>query len=765
MNHLDAIRSGTTPPPPMLTAAVDMVCTLVQPAGERTGSATHSRGDSSEPALAMPDGADQLIAILGKRGSGKSTLLAAVCSATRRKCGAIVLPTVRPDVFAATDSMLLAVLLTVEALSFDILTTAPREDDAEGNLSFALSEALRAASVSSGGAYYALTASRESAGQYGVDAVSIVRHRLRTGASVNRLFQALRVATNKPLAPIVVPIDDADLSPANVGSVLSAVRLLGSLPAVYPIICASRDQLQLTVNADVKQQYSSNISDGAAYTLATEIVSKLLRAERCVSPPTIARSDRASFTPIGHNKTLYQTLAGPNLASGNRLAQLIWVDQQDHSRLQPTEINQWLPETPRGLEQVCNATALLYTIAQTSGDQVTAYQTLVNLILPSVPGLDVQIEQAQQPTSKARRTSSEILFRWPNLTIGIAARGRFRQAATDPNLRFAVRYLNNVTASVYLPTETGDEDTRVRLAPSAVSAVEAIQELSISGLIGAPAGLGTAYLGERDFEFLQAVSILGQATDDRFMAMPDSIGVQAIARSTLAWNRLVDFASEANRVRSAKGAASLVRRYLHLVGAFWLDGSVRALNSTRPPKLEHLIGDLCAKYLRYVDTQSHMESYSLARAFTNWFEIRLPNVFHSILLGPDQTRAACSAWIAALSAGPRAVEATSELREAFESRLAKQIDEERRKKSGSNAWIFGYDMISDVIGTEFHADVLMFGEEFRSRRRSRSMGTDILGGSVELAESGAYKYAPHQTREGDEELKVLREVLEQYRLR
>jgi hypothetical protein len=249
--------------------------------------------------------------------------------------------------------------------------------------------------------------------------------------------------------------------------------------------------------------------------------------------------------------------------------------------------------------------------------------------------------------------------------------------------------------------------------------------------------------------------------------MPDGCGMQAITRAAIAWNRLVGDARTSSRDRQ-DGASSVVRRFIQLVVGYWLQGNDRVLTARRLPSLERSIELSSLEYLKRVrdDNISHHDQYSLGRAYCHWFERRLPYLFHTVILGENKTNMVINRWLDAISAGPHGVETTGDLRTAIEARFARQFDEERRRKLGENSWIYGYHVLAQSIGTELYADMLIFKDAFEERRRSRLMGHDILGDSIGLSGvKGPYEYAPHRTVEGDEEMKVLREILEQYRSR
>ncbi len=760
------IRAGEVEPPAVLLPAITIIKKMVEAAGVA----------SPEPAqiTRFHDSAESLISILGKRGSGKTTILAAACASLERTKSALVLPTIRPELFEATDSLLLAMLLEIENwLVADIAGQHISVD--RSDLGPALAEAMRSVSSSSPGAYSALASGSESTGQYGIDAVAIVRHRSRLTSSLTALFAVLRQHFGYgDGTPVVVPVDDADMSPANLRSILTAVRVLGAIPGVVPVICADRRQLEIATLADIHQQYGGHIGDGAADRLAAQVVAKLLRPERCVAPPVLPERDRAKFAPIGQGRSIEQLLddIGGTARTHRSLRTLIWKESEITQAHEPDGVNAWLPETPRELEYLWETILALVESDQYTdvGIRAQHVQRFIDHVLASSREFEVSVETKEPSKRKRPQPGPAIRLRWPTMNYGVTAEGRYTPAATNKELRLRLRRLNYVGAALYLnasrvKTTADEQDQRQQLSPAGVSSMEALQALVASGYLGeCPAS--PSMISEQQFEFLQNITINGERTDDLFLSMPDSCGVQAITRAAIAWNRLVDDARTSNRDRN--GAGSTIRRFMQLVIRYWLLGDERVLVARRPPSLERSMEVGSLEYLKHVgnDDISHIDDYSAERSYCHWFECRLPYLFHPAILGPGKVETIVGRWLDAISAGPRAVEATSVLRTALEGRFARQFDEERRRKLGENSWIYGYHVLARHIGTELYADMLMFKDAYEERRRSRVVGHDILGDSIGLSGvKGPYQFAPHRTVEGDEEMKVLREVLEQYRSR
>ncbi|MGC4845593.1 P-loop NTPase fold protein [Micromonospora sp. DT15] len=712
------------------------------------------------------DGAGSLIAITGGRGSGKTTLLAAACAHLRNSNRAVVLPPLQPQIFEATDSLLLGLLIQVEDWISSRLTGAGNENGLGHDVMAAIADATRGISVSTGGALEALHASRESTGQYGVDAASIVRHRVRAASQLERVFvEIARGLGLPPNTPVIVPIDDADLSPVHVRGILDAIRALAQVKQAVPMICIDRRQLQLGVAADIVGSYKGHLNYTDASQLSSQVIAKMLRPERTISPPWLSVPERIAFTPIGETVSLGQLLG--ERSDSASLSSLIWGLADRHADNELRDANAWLPETPRELEYVWETFSAMQRVPSGEVLPIHHARRLIQHLFDYGREYDVAVETAVSRASKA--SNKGLVLKWPAANLGVAASGRFATAVSTGRLRLRVRKLARITAIVAAESsDAGSGTNEARsLSPGTVAGIQALEELAICGRLGNAAKVMPFYIGLREFEFLQSVPINGENTDDQFFFMPDSSGVQAINRAGTAWNDLVSYARRSSRERQRSGATEMVRKLIHLVTTYWLNGAETALAARRIPALQRSMQSASLEYLKRVqnDDVSHHEMYSLSRAYCHWFEQRLPYLFHQNLL-ERETTSVIEQWLDAISAGPRAVEATTELRAALEGRFSKKFDEERRRKLGENSWIYGYEGLASSIGTELHADILVFREPYNERRRSRPAGSKVLVGAVGLSEAkGTYEYSTHNTVEGDDDMKVLLEVLEQYRSR
>lgn len=710
----------------------------------------------------LSESANSAVAIFGPRGSGKTTLLAAACRRLDSERRGLVLPILQPEIFESTDSLMLACLLNLE----DMLGQFEGDpSDGGPDAATAIARAIRAVAASSGGAYQALLESRESAGQYSIDAASILRHRALIPSLMTDAFRAVTTLFGLPASsPTIIPIDDADLSPQNLASVITAVRTLGTLPGVIPIITSDQRHLELAVAADLMDQYKGGIDLEAARALSRQILAKMIRPERTVSPAWLTYEQKERFVPIGADGVgLSAQLAGVKGSKmSSSMGESMWSSTPRTAPLEPMSINSWLPETPRQLERLWHAARdnrLNASVDPTRRAQ--RLQRFVEALIQSTDQFSLHLEPARASVDASGK-SLELV--WPNLQYGISSRGAFVRVDTAPGIRLRVRSVARFTGALFPDSSTQDGVRgQVRLTNASISCVQAVQQLAISGILGGTRDAGPTYIGPKEFEFLQSLKINGVDTDDLFFSMPDSVGVSTMTRAAVAWNQLVEFA-RAGRFASETETAAFIRKYVQLVSEYWAGGRESMLTMARPPSLARALDQAASRYLSidHADRISHQSDYTAEKSYCHWFEVTLPQIFHASLLGDDSCRASIASWLNSVSSVGRGGEAVEQLRTHMTVRLEKMIEGQRTRKDDSNSWIYGYRELANVIDAGLFADVLLFEAGFKERRRSSAAGHEMLVGHVELAHAkGAYEFQPHATAEGNSELKILRDVLKQ----
>ena len=714
------------------------------------------------------EGDEFAIAILGPRGSGKTTLLAAVCRELERSKKAIVLPVLQPEVFESTDSLVLALLLKIESRFLLTSSGGTARSVQESSLGLALREAIRSASAASAGAFHALAMSSETAGQYGVEATSLLRHREALGRALEELANAIRIDSDAPAGqPIVVPIDDADLAPANLQQVLSTIRLLGRIPDVYPVICADREQLTLAVQSSLATDYGRTLPLAKHEELARQILTKLIRPERTFAPPWLDAAARIDFVPFGGSRSIRNLAEEFSKRFG---AELIWRSTSQTLPSEPATVNGWLPETPRELEHLWFALdRFLSAPSRGHSDQVDIYS--VNRLISALLGGTSEFSVSARPrmaNAVGRGVHSRLHLDWDGVeNLGISAQGEWRHAATSRQVEVRLRRFGRIRAIPPRDTQQGDADQgpRPSLSDRSTSLVQLVQELAISGVEGLKSSMEPGFLGAEEAAFLQAVNLQGRRTDDRFLLFPESCGLTAQARVFTLWNRMVLDAAAISR-RCLGDASYLVRRHIYLIVNYWLLGKTKSLHVAQLPSLTRLLEFASDEYLRRISALGDLEStgrYNQDAAYCRWFETSLPATFHADFLPKKATYDSVNQWVAATAAAGRGSVARQEMRDLFMGRFASRFETERRKQDGESSWIYGYRALADVLGGEAQGDVAMFREHYYERRRSRGMGRDVLFGAVALSQKASrYSYAPRRTVEGDRDLALIREVLQQY---
>lgn len=702
------------------------------------------------------------VAILGPRGSGKTTLLQAVCRSLIDQRNCLVLPILQPEVFESTDSLLLACLLNLEELSAHLEKPTNTASTGSG---IVLSNAIRAVAASSAGAYQALLESRESAGQYSLDAASILRHRTSIPTLLEQAFQTVadRLGPNYKQRTIV-PIDDADLSPGNLVSVMNAVRVLGSLPNVIPIITADLQQLETAMAAEFVNQYHGNLGITQASHLAHQVLAKMIRPERTTSTAWLTFEHKEQFVPLfadgdnlrGQLRRVYASNSGPNLEG------VLWTSSPLTAPFEPMHLNAWLPSTPRELERLWYAIRnSRYDASEALARRPQRLQHLVDSMMQATNQFVVHIEPARAAVDASRKSLQLV---WPNIQFGVASTGSFVRSDALSGVQLRVRRIASYTAALFPDPSSSDRDEqRIRLTGGSVSCVQALQELAITGVLGGLRDPGPTYVGEKEFEFFQSLRLNGEGTDDTFFSMPHSVGVRAMSRAAVAWNSLVEFAQQ-NRRDNQPDPTSFVRKYIQVVSDYWTTGDDAKIELVPPPSLADALEKASGRYFSlYVNEDTdHLLDYTIGKSYCHWFETILPQVFHSALVGEDMCKAAIEVWLDGISGAGRSLEAAESVTVRLRDRLDKRIEGQRSRKDGAHSWIYGYRDLAEAVDTRLFADVLLFEEAFREQRRNTAVGHGMLEERVELANAkGSYEFQPHPTAEGAAEMRILRDVLSQ----
>ena len=777
MHSSSLIATGRAEVPRELASTAQLAVDLIS--SERAELAESRRAPELIGQL-YGDGAESLIAILGTRGSGKTTLLASICAELMRRTSDIVLPIVRPEVFSSADSLLAVTYVGIlerleltQGRSF----SDPILPDNESETGLLLTAARRATFASTDSAFAMLKRASSSVGQFSLEAASLIRQHTQLRSVLTALFDELRHTSSVGRdAIIVVPVDDADLVPRIVTSLLSDLRYLASFPGVVPIICADRDDLHRSVEGSLATELGPGMSRAQLARVARQQLDKTLRPDRILEPPYLDVADRLDFSPIGVDRPLrvvLQSVSDLLNVGVNGPNRLLWDPGRSGSVAAPEGANAWLPITPRGLEHLWYvASSVEADLRRPGGGHHSQWlQRLIDSVAGSSDEVRVRltVRSSSARRSRSRQISADAV--WPQLRLGVGTKSGWHTALDSRRVRIRLRDLARVTGGVRARESSqaakGDDDL-TDLSLSELSAALVVQELTLSPIFSPPGPSSPTGIGVAEFEFLQMISVNGQRTDDQFFFMPVSRGFNRMYSSTIAWNALVRVGHLARRSTSDSTAHAFMRAYLTIVSRYWLGGDARALSLRRLPRLERTMEACAARYVELSNSDDAFtgHTYAAESSYRSWFELLLPQSFHRSFLEKDALEYLIETWSAAIAASRNSRDATAELRDFLDNRFRSLIEDEQRKRLGSHSWIYGYKTLADAVWTELSNDIQLFEEGFEATRGDRALGRELIEETVTLATTRDLSDFPAvKSQEGDAELSLIQDVLEQLRSR
>lgn len=263
--------------------------------------------------IAVPD-RPRIVTILGGRGEGKSTTLVFALEQLRNP-GRLVLPVVDPERFAPGDSMLGWVLAhlrdsleqeTLEAQTSSGVTVQRALED------LSRSQALVASRYAEGLAQRGVTPE-----EYSRDAARLPAEGARFAKAWTMLLDSIALGQAQPHLQIVVPLDDADLHPSMLPSLLADAQALGASPRVVLLIAADevtlRQALLLAMLDDNTAAHELALAHDLERTrdirdlIERKIVKHFPRSLR-VTLRSVSADSRLDFCPVDRDRTLGELL-------------------------------------------------------------------------------------------------------------------------------------------------------------------------------------------------------------------------------------------------------------------------------------------------------------------------------------------------------------------------------------------------------------------------------------------------------------------------
>jgi hypothetical protein len=683
------------------------------------------------------------VAIMGDRGTGKTTLLNAVCVTLQEEADEyIVLPIMRPESFGYHDT----VISTFLASLYRWVAADATER------SFAIEDITRVSRIyaSSRTPVRALEASHNPI-DFAEDSLSVSRSSV---SFLAELAELLRRITSQPLSGrrlIVVPIDDPDLAPELLGTILRDVRTLGSMPGIVPLLCFSTADMQLELLAERRKRYDwlpNSVLNRQIERELDKVFPHKYRYE--LRPLTVF--ERAIFVPPGRRGTLGRLVG----LFSDSLSGLIDADVDLGAWLRASGylpgLTSPLPANPRLLVQVWESLNPSNPLPGTRMQVASIIiQRLISLIeRPLVLELSEDFSDDSRPLVITEVTDAQ------GSVVALEA-----QMAPNNNLRLIISrskpFLNTRSGETAVQTSrlsgiTGDvrrkgTDERVGLSKEAVSAHLALQELAVQ-LTPMSEQRRLTYLGEDDWRFLQDIRLSGHQTANISFLAPPATTFSDVCDLSDIWNSLVDLNLPIYDFHTyAKAHIALALAYLD---------SQRALRAQGFEQFEYVeLFELALS--RYKEVRSRRSGRQ--DAYCTWFEDHLPLQWHTSLLTEEVIETLAERHLATVMEGfadsRRAGRRRDDFLVYFDRAMRIAL---RESDAGTPTYLGGYSKVARILGSSYADRFDTVADEWRMHLLGERAGDVIVGASDDPSTSS---FAEEATEEGKRLLERAMKALDQ----
>lgn len=594
-----------------------------------------------------------VLAITGERGGGKSSLLGLMCQSLMDEGRDIVVPTLRPEMFSTSDTLVSALLSALWAsLSRERpgepewLSAVPDQDRAA--LGRACLSAARNYAISQTPAS-TLNLSANAAMDYAEETLLVSRSTTRAHRELASFISGLLAHAPTASHPlVVVPIDDADLAPAQIGRILNDLRFLAAIPGVVPVACFDF--------ADLRTEWLAARSAGVesrtrplSERLEREL-EKLFPQRARFAVPALTLPARRRFTPIGEEESLvvrWRRFVDGFEAVAECETTLKWVVDD---RPLPQGLTSPLPSTPRSLIQlwealdVRDAGADPLRSADEAGEQARLldFNRAMGLLInpfrywcadQGIAEPYVTIERAADTASYPLATEVQL----PELAFGISADRLFPEDSSAPH-EDATTYLRSVN-SVYLDAivppveqEAGIQPRarRLRLSIEAASALLAVQDVLLATDAVDQADR-TAYAGVDEWRFLQRTPLEDGANVEALAMFPCGASLGDIADLTRLWNAMAEFYGHVAPTRAL--LASTLRICAAYVERRHVDVDELCSVEASAADYQDALKQVTNVYRSVRDRKDARSAY-----FVAWFEELLPLQWHTSVFEVSRVR-------------------------------------------------------------------------------------------------------------------------------
>jgi hypothetical protein len=710
----------------------------------------------------LADGSSSLL-IMGDRGSGKSSLLVSVCAALLEENADVVLPIMRPDLFGESDSVISSFLASLWSVVAEGTSPGQERSEADRQLLGLLTDTARSYAASQTPAA-ALQHGTDSLVDFAEDTVSVSRSRTRLVGQVRRVAQSVCLPNGpeQQARVIVVPIDDPDLEPEMLGDVLRDLRVLGSIPGVVPISCLYREDLVAAWvgRHDLGRPASS---ERHRHHLFERALDKQFPYRLRFEVLPVSAAARPAFVPLGETRTLGEqlTLLRARLEAWSGTS---WpIDEALTCDAPEIDLPSPLPANPRSLVQLWNTIDAVVTARDDAEAVMTALRRLLDLLSEPIRlALRLPVgARFYQLGAVGDGSRQSIAFRLDQVRVGVSSSTGLDDAqpplqeldSPAPLGDIRLRPILRVTGSQAIEVDRGDRwdesPQRERLRRESLSALFAFQEIVYGGGAFDVEDATPDMIGNDEWSWLQRVQVADLSTDDHFVLLPGAKTLSEIVRSVELWNDLSQrSATGADTREMLTGAVVAATRIVHGGGL-----------PVELPSYQDALADAFETFVRVRDA-----STSGAKAYKDWFELLLPQQWHSAFFSVDELRSHCARHQDAIAAftgelDPLATDLRVTTKDIVDARLGRTLDSIHDDETQQRyCWIAGYFELAASIGSRHVERLGELHAQWRERASTiRAGGT--LAGSVVTRRSGVRRFAPYPSPEGQELLRRALELL------
>jgi len=709
--------------PSRLSEGVSKLTRLVenQPLAARGNDSTSSVGPAAYFRARSPQDQQSTIAIDGDRGVGKTTVLFASMEELASQDRFAVLPVLRPEFFLPDDSLMGVVL---ESLA-DYFYNLYKEEWESNPPGFEYSLSVESDTLARMEAASRRNAKVNSSADGDLDdlaatALGRTRRASEFDAIWRRLISAMLDSLGKDR--LVIPIDDVDLAPYHLPTLLGDVRRLDDHPRITCVLALNSVDLADFLRASLAIGIVEDTSTSRVSTMVSRHIEKALPRQNWIHLPSWNERERLSFRPLFDNiESLYTLLSDVRLA-GRSVADRIAFDLD-----RPCLYAAALPSRPRPLDRLAHGLSL----ARTDNDRVDVFLEAIREHLDDSLLTDASISitkpfnfhrnedglQAALDISQWRFYGSIQSGSWHELT-------RTRRSSGTPATTVALPRHLGTTAS----DARRSDSVRQNFAKDAVYAVLLILELESDGAFANFDLIGTRPIAGGGQWHRPVVRYEGEPTDDRFLAPPPWLEDSKYQE----YERRLNLARDALANSGAKSDDHLVE-WLVLQHFNWvaeihstneqgngLGQTVLAANGdgislpsptlwrrNRKALARATFERIAAIYLRSCEEMSSKRSV----VFVEWYETFFLGAAHPALVSADLISLQLRSWRETVDAGGRRTRARARARSWLNERLA---------DAGLSRW---GDPVADCglrldLGSEFATHVQNSEIERESRRSS-----------------------------------------------